>query len=490
MGVVKNQALKSTILTYLGIALAFLNKLIILPYALEPEDIGLIEVITSTSLILGSILTLGASGAFLKFKPYFLNLDKVAQFKGLLFSIISISISILIGFFIFLHAEANQILTYMDGSLMLKENKWLLVLCTASLVWLNLDRSISLGFMRSAIPDLLKEVVLRVFFFISISAFVFNLFSKDVFFQFYFLSFLIIAFILFFYNVYHDGLPKFFDRKTLKIYKSEKVMNFGFYNILTSINSIIGGHIDKIMISALLGIKSAGIYTLAYYIGTLVFTPKNVIGKNLVPLISGLWINGETDKIDSILKRSSNILLHLGSFVLVLILANIENLYALIPNGNIYYEGVFVVVFIGISKLIDMGFGVNSEIIGYSHKYHLNFYFSILQVLLIVVSNFIFIPLIGIRGAAFATLLTMFIMNCLRTLYLYFHFKMFPFSAETIKVLAVFIILASTSYFFPKSSNVLFNAFLKTSIISILFVISTFVFGLQKEFLYLLKKRG
>jgi len=54
---------------------------------------------------------------------------------------------------------------------------------------------------------------------------------------------------------------------------------------------------------------------------------------------------------------------------------NIDSIFELIPNGEIYSPGKWVVFYIGLSKLFDMATGVNQEIVGTSKYYKIDLLF-------------------------------------------------------------------------------------------------------------------
>tara|TARA_B110000091_G_scaffold182506_1_gene200556 strand:- start:397 stop:861 length:465 start_codon:yes stop_codon:yes gene_type:complete len=109
-----------------------------------------------------------------------------------------------------------------------------------------------------------------------------------------------------------------------------------------------------------------------------------------------------------------------------------------------------VFFYIGLSKLIDVSVGVNGAIISTSIYYKYDLYINMFLILIIIVTNIIFIPLYGIVGAAMATALAILIHNIIKTLVLYSLFKIQPFQLNTLKVILlsvlVFIVLNLIPY--------------------------------------------
>ena len=63
-------------------------------------------------------------------------------------------------------------------------------------------------------------------------------------------------------------------------------------------------------------------------------------------------------KVDQLYKKSSLYLFVFGSIFFLLIVWNLDDIFALMPKGDIFAAGKWVVVIIGAGKLIDMIFGI------------------------------------------------------------------------------------------------------------------------------------
>ena len=86
MGLVVRQSFKSTLVTYVGVALGALNLLYFFPRYLNPELIGIRELLLGVALSLSIFTQLGLQSAMSRFFPYFQ--DEQRQHNGfLLFSL-------------------------------------------------------------------------------------------------------------------------------------------------------------------------------------------------------------------------------------------------------------------------------------------------------------------------------------------------------------------------------------------------------------------
>lgn len=97
------------------------------------------------------------------------------------------------------------------------------------------------------------------------------------------------------------------------------------------------------------------------------------------------------------------------------IFLNIKQLYLIIP-GN-YSGGILTVFMIGIGKFYDAILGNNNAIILNTKYYRMVLFFGLLLVLMMVVLVMIFVPIYGITGAALATLISIFVYNTIKLLF-------------------------------------------------------------------------
>jgi len=129
----------------------------------------------------------------------------------------------------------------------------------------------------------------------------------------------------------------------------------------------------------------------------------------------------------------------IGLLLFIGIWMNINDLLLFVPEK---YQGIQMVFFyIGLSKLIDVSVGVNGAIISTSNYYKYDLYINVFLILIIIVTNIIFIPLYGIVGAAMATSLAILIHNIIKTSVLYSLFKIQPFQINMLKVILVSVLI-------------------------------------------------
>ena len=73
MGEIKKQGISNAIISYIGIAIGFINLLVLQPILLSPEEIGLTRILFSFSALLATIIPMGMVNIILRFFPVFKN---------------------------------------------------------------------------------------------------------------------------------------------------------------------------------------------------------------------------------------------------------------------------------------------------------------------------------------------------------------------------------------------------------------------------------
>ena len=75
MGIIKQQTIKGSIYSYLGVLVGFLTVTILQPYSLAPAQIGLITLLASLSALFAQFFILGFNGTA-RYFPYFRSEEK------------------------------------------------------------------------------------------------------------------------------------------------------------------------------------------------------------------------------------------------------------------------------------------------------------------------------------------------------------------------------------------------------------------------------
>jgi O-antigen/teichoic acid export membrane protein len=220
------------------------------------------------------------------------------------------------------------------------------------------------------------------------------------------------------------------------------MLGYGGWVLLAGASFTLIQHIEKLMLPAYTGgLSTTAIFDINSRMGLMIAIPRNVIAAISTPLLAQAWKRNDISQIEDIYKRSSLNLLIVGCFLFLLIWCNLDFIYQIIPRHEVYETGKWVVLMVGISKIIDMGTGLNSEILINSKFYRYDLLFYIVLAVSVVVGNLIFIPLYSYNGAALAALIALALYNTIKFLFIWKKMGFQPFEKRTILIIAVSLVI-------------------------------------------------
>jgi O-antigen/teichoic acid export membrane protein len=490
MGIVVRQSAKSVILTYLGIGVGVINTLWLFPYILNAEQIGLVRTLLNVSVLFSTFACLGAGNIPIRFFPYFKDMTK--QHNGFLYFLLVLGgTGFIIFTALFLSFKPLFVRAFIQNSPLLINYFYFLIPFTFIMLFTNIFESYNVIQQNPVMPIFTREVLTRLFLSIAMIAFYLIKFQYD-----YFVS-LVIAFygiVLLVLIVYTSSQKYLFLKPNNSVFKSpmlKGIMAFSGLILVGNTSGVIINNVDSLMLSAYNGLKDTGIYSIAVFIATFIEIPKKSLSQVLIPLVSEANKNNEIKTLAVLYKKSSITQLIIGGLIFVLVWFNIDNLYKLIPHGDIYVQGKWVVFFIGLGKMFDMTTGINQEIIGASKYYKIDLPLFPVYSLIAVGANILFIRVLNLNlvGAAMATALTVFVINTVRSVILFVAMKIQPFSIDTIKTLLVFTLAFILNYFLPHIiGHFIFDIILRSLIIAAVFITLVLSLNVSEDINMLTKK--
>jgi O-antigen/teichoic acid export membrane protein len=226
-------------------------------------------------------------------------------------------------------------------------------------------------------------------------------------------------------------------------------------------------------VAGLLGHAPDEIYTTSFYMATVIEIPKRAMTQVATPLISRGFEKNDTAEIHNIYHKTALNQFLLGTLLLIGIAANLDSIFMLMPKGEIYQAGKWVVVIVGAGKLVDMLFGPSSEIIVYSKYYAFNIVLIVLLAVMIITANNILIPAYGIAGAAMGAALTLVVFNAVKFIFIWVKLGLQPFSGAFLKVLLVGGLSWAVHLLIPRVEPVILDIILRSGAITLVFSVLT-----------------
>jgi O-antigen/teichoic acid export membrane protein len=210
--------------------------------------------------------------------------------------------------------------------------------------------------------------------------------------------------------------------------------------------------IDTFAIAGLMGLGSAGVYSIAKLIISPVVIPSGSVVTISVPLISDAWRRNDLAKIEEIYKKTALVLLIICGFVFYLIWVNTTDILSLIPLKFIGSQDIVnvtknVILILGIARAIDFSTSVNAYILQNSRKYYwVDLSCNIVNVILLIPLNYILIKNFGIVGAAMSIFASSLMSNGFKATYLYAKEHIHPFSNKWFVSIVIFSAMLLLNY--------------------------------------------
>jgi O-antigen/teichoic acid export membrane protein len=466
VGIIYKQAAKGSLYSYIGVGLGFITTALLLPQLYSTEEIGLLKILLAYSIIFMQFGSLGINAVTIRLFTYFRDSDK--RHNGYLFIILVVGlIGFLLSLGVYFGVKPLLLRNAVEKSVLFAEYiNYLIPLIFFQLIFGILDTYNSVLF-NSTRGTFLKEIIQRLLIILGIILYYYDIFDFETFLISYVASiclptlFVIISLI---------SERQFNLKPNLKFVSSTlaySMMSVGLFGILNNFTGVIIFNIDSIMVNTMIDGSSTGIYSITFFFGALIKLPSRALIKISNVVVADSWKNNDLDNINDIYYKSCINQLILGLLLFVGIWANIDNIFRILPEE--YAAGKFVIFFVALGNLTDMVSGVNSSILGSSKYYRVQTLFMLFLMVFVVITNYLFIPIWGITGAAFASALSLFLLNLLRFICIYAKFKMQPFNYKHLLILFIGIISYYAVYFLPYLNNVYLDIIIRSLIISTVF---------------------
>lgn len=478
MGIIIKQGLKTSIVSYLGFAVGAFNNLYLFPKFIGPEGIGLLNLINAAALLFLPFLNMGFGTSISKFYPKFRDKPYFSSF--LAYALILPIVSLVI--FIFIWPLTQGIFEWMfkEKSEIVFENIfWVLPLSGILLVF-GLFEALSRANYSVVVPNLIRSLYWRIFMsgvvvLIALGYIGYNSLIPSLVFSWLLMLIILVVYTLKVTHLKFGLNVSFFHSGELKKFNS-----FSGYVLLLSAGGILIQKIDQLMVGSYLGTDSVGVLTLSMYFATLIEIPRRSIMQIIQPVLADSFHNDDLKNVEVMYKKSSLNLFLIGGVLFLFVWINVFDIFEIIPRKE-FKAGVYVVLFYGLARVIDMGMGCNNEILVYSKYYKANLPMQFVLLIIVVITNWILIPKYGIDGAAIATCISVFIYNIIRFIYLWIRIGVQPFSKSTFFVFVILFLAMIVGSQISLNFHPLLNISFRSAIIILPVCLSFYFFKISKD---------
>ncbi|GAB2633779.1 oligosaccharide flippase family protein [Belliella aquatica] len=475
---IARQSILTTLSSYLGVVIGYFNVLWLLPYALEPEQIGIFRTIQDMALLFVPFAQLGVGNGITRFYPKV----KSSQFSFFTLSLLMalIGFTIVAGLFFFF--RETLVSAFATNSPEVINFFGVVLFITLFAVLNTILDAFCRSFLKVAVPAFFREVILRLLVAILISAYLLRWLSFDMFMWGLALTYFIALFGMIIYmlkiklfklNFKFSDFPKGFLKEFIK---------YNLITLLGTTGAILIMKIDSLMVSSMIGLDANAIYTIAFSIAVVIEMPRRAISQVVMPVVAEHFEKGELTAINKLYKQVAVHQLLICLLLFLGIWSSIDSLYHFVPNSEIYEVGKWVVLWIGLGKLSDVLFSINGEIIVFSKYYIFNITATLIMSVAVIFLNLILIPIMGIEGAALASFLAMFLFNFVKYIYVRNRLNFDPFSIDIFKIIFLGLLTFTIQfYIFLNWELGISNIILRSLTVIIVYVGGAFLLNIAKD---------
>lgn len=482
MGSIRKQTILSSIIIYLGFFIGFLNTwFFIRNNSFSPAEYGLTRLFFDIGLNIFAFASFGVVPVIFKFFPYF-N-DRLERKKNdlltwcMMASLIGFVLVVLAGWLF----EPLIIRKFSGRSALLVQYYYWIFPFGFGILLFSILEVFSWSVKQTLLPNFLKETGLRIFTLLIILPYYLKWIDFPTFIKLFAFTYLGIALILFFWLRVKGELKLSFQISNVTKRYRKKMLMLAVYTYAGVIISMLAQSLDSIFIASLKGLDLAGIFNLAAYIANLIQVPQRSVISVTTPLLSKAWKDKNLQEISRIYNRSSINLLALALFIFGGIWLNIHEAFGLLDIRSDYNAGISVIFILALARVIDAGTGVNNSIIATSSLWRFEFFTGVVLVLLIIPLNYTLISAYGIVGSAWSNFISFTTYNTIRLWFLWYRFKLQPFSIKTLYLILLGIAAYFISFYAFENWNGWTGIFLRSICFSMLYLGGMLVLNISPD---------
>ncbi|MEL7222868.1 MAG: oligosaccharide flippase family protein, partial [Bacteroidota bacterium] len=368
MGIIIRQSIKNSLINYLGVLIAAVSTIWIYPY--DKTTYGLVQFIQAAAMTALPFLLAGANFVSIRFFPEFKNETNGHHGYFGILSLLVFSGFVFFGLAYWL-LEDQIAWLYSDKSDVFKAYIPYILPLAMLIGIMHFCVSYAANFKRIAVPAIFTNLI-KVSLPVLILAHYWSYITLDQLVWGVLLNFTIAMLGALGYLWWLGEIKWSINWTFLNPERRKRMLQYAVFGMASGVGGVLAFRIDAVMVPSLIDFKSNGVYNLAMFIGNAIAISSTALLAIASPIISAAFKNNDMAEIRDIYQKSSANLLIAGTLFFCLILPNVNDLFSIMPKSEEMVGGYWVVFFIGLTKVIEMGTSVNHQIINHSDFYRLN----------------------------------------------------------------------------------------------------------------------
>lgn len=472
MGVIQRQVFKNNLLSFVGIAIGAVTNVFIFPQ--DPALKGYADTVLRAAMLFAPICLLGLPLVIIHFYPYLKGSTETAVAK-LLARTLAIGGGIV----------ASMVLTnYLLGDMVfvalaergvsiekLQSSSWIVIGLVAALMGTAVINTVLSIYRRIAIPVLFNNVFLKIALPAIFLFSVYGHLDRGGFAWALVVIYLLSLFGLTVYGKTIGALNLKWGKLELESRSVKEMFSVAGFSILGTLGSVFAIYLDTLFVNFYLGDTPTGYYGFAVFAVSLMMVPHKAMVTIATPIITEKFKADEMSEISNLYQDSARTLFIIGAFILAGLVICLPTLYQLTPKLQQYSVGYTATIFLALGVLTDQITSINGQLIGFSRYFRIGPVFTLILGGINVVLNYLFIGKLGygLMGAAMATALSLTIYNVIKSGFVYWKFRLHPFTISNLYTLLLGSFAIFTGLLIPDVGVVFVDLVLKAGWIVLCF---------------------
>jgi O-antigen/teichoic acid export membrane protein len=469
MGIVRKQSIASSFYIYIGFAIGAFNVLYLFPKYLTAEQFGLTRLLQDVAMLIAMFCTFGTCPATLKFYPFYKSYLPEKKNDLPTITLVACIIGCLLFAGITPFFKEIIIRKFGERSPLFVDYFYLIYPLTISYALWYLFEASSWTIQKTVLPNFLKEIGFRLLTTIFVFLFILKLINFHQFANLFSLVYVIPVVLLFYSLIKNKYLHFQFSISTVTKRLWKQIALFSLFVFSGQFLNIVARTVDTIVLASQSknGLSDAAVFTVATYLVTLMDVPMRGMTGIASSVIAYAWKDKDLKKIKEMYKKTALSLIIVGLAIWAILILNVNNATSFF--GSRYSMLPTLLLILGLSKLIDLGTGMNAQILLSSKYWRIDFITSMCFVILSIPLNVFLVKRYNLVGSAYANLISLFVYNLTRFLFIWKLFKLQPYSKANLLSIVIAFACFAVAYIIPHQTNIFIDAILRTACFSILY---------------------
>lgn len=238
-------------------------------------------------------------------------------------------------------------------------------------------------------------------------------------------------------KIFNLNKKKINEEKNKKAFKN--MLSYSWPFIFQGFTLYIFYWVDSLMIGIFKTIEDVGFYNAAVPTALLLILPLDIFRQLFFPFVTKEYSKGNIEEVRQLTKQIGKwvFIMTAPFFILFLIFPGV---FINLLFGEKYLVAENALRFLSVGALFSAIFGISEDLISIKRKSKIILLDMIFAVVINIVLNLIFVPLYGITGAGFATMLSMIVLNIIFVIQSNKYFSVVPVKKKMLRISLVLIL--------------------------------------------------